>query len=163
MNVTMHGDPLTTVGEAPEVGTQLPDFKLSNKDGKTLTTDDFQDQTTLISVIPNINTSVCSVQTKHFNADADKVPNIRFVTVSTNTTAEQADWCAAEGVNKMEMLSDNAEEFGRAMGVFVPEAGINTRSIFIVDATGKIVYRELINEQTNEPDYSAALDFLATL
>ncbi|ATO42794.1 thiol peroxidase [Loigolactobacillus coryniformis] len=163
MNVTMHGDPLTTVGEAPEVGTQLPDFKLRNKAGKTLTTADFKGQTTLISVIPNINTSVCSVQTKHFNADADKVPNIRFVTVSTNTTAEQADWCAAEGVTKMEMLSDVDEKFGRAMGVFVPEAGINTRSIFIVDANGKILYRELISEQTNEPDYSAALNFLATL
>ncbi len=159
----MHGDPLTTVGTAPEVGSQLPDFKLTNKDGKTLTATDFTGQTTLISVIPNINTSVCSVQTKHFNGDADKVPNIRFVTVSTNTNAEQADWCAAEGVKKMEMLSDAEETFGRAMGVFIPEAGINSRSIFIVDANGKIVYRELISEQTNEPDYSAALDFLAKL
>ena len=63
----------------------------------------------------------------------------------------------------MEILSDIDEKFGRAMGVFVPEAGINTRSIFIVDANGKILYRELISEQTNEPDYSAALEFLATL
>ncbi|MFD1317436.1 thiol peroxidase [Loigolactobacillus zhaoyuanensis] len=163
MNVTMHGDPLTTVGEAPEVGSLLPEFTVLNKAGETLTTTDFSGQTTLISVIPNINTSVCSVQTKHFNADADKIQNIRFVTISTNTIAEQSDWCAAEGVKKMEMLSDAKASFGRAMGVFAPEAGINTRSIFIIDASGKIVYRELLHEQTNEPDYSAALNFLDTL
>lgn len=163
MNVTMKGEPLTTVGTAPEVGTQLPDFKLADKDGKTLAAADFKGQTTLISVVPNINTSVCSIQTKHFNADADKVPGIRFVTISTNTAAEQSTWCAAEGVKKMEMLSDAKEEFGRALGLFIPAAGINSRSIFIVDASGKIRYRELISEQTTEPNYSAALDFLATL
>ena len=161
MNVTMHGDPLTTVGEAPEVGAQLPDFKLHNNAGQTLTTADFKGQTTLISVIPNINTSVCSVQTKHFNADADKVPNIRFVTISTNTTAEQADWCAAEGVKKMQLLSDTDHSFGEAMGLFIPEKGIDARSIWVVDQKGTVVYRELIKELSHEPNYDAVLEFLS--
>lgn len=163
MDVTMHGTPLSSVGEAPKVGEQLPDFKLLNKAGKTLTTADLKGQTTLISVVPDINTSVCSIQTKHFNKDADKIPNIRFVTVSTNTTEQQSNWCAAEGVKKMEMLSDADHTFGNAMGLLIDAKGLDARSIFIVDGNGKILYRELLEELANEPNYQQAIDFLNQL
>lgn len=67
---------------------------------------------------------------------------------------------AVEGVQRMQLLSDAAHQFGLAMGLYVPELGIDARSIWILDADGQVIYQELIKVQTNEPNYQAALDFL---
>lgn len=163
MDITMHGDPLTTNGTAPAVDQTLPNFQLTAATGETVTPKDWQGQATLISVVPDINTSVCSIQTKHFNQSMDAFPDIRFVTVSTNTTEQQQNWCAAEGVDRIQLLSDAQHSFGSALGLYVADKNILARSIFIIDATGKILYRELIQEQTHEPDYQKALAFLKSL
>lgn len=163
MQITMKNKPLTTNGQPPIVGANLPDFEIKNANGSTAKMTELVDQPTLISVVPNINTSVCSISTKHFNGEVDKYQNINFYTVSTNTPAEQKNWCAAEGVTKMKLLSDETHDFGKKMGLYIESAGIDSRSIWIVDAKQKILYQELIHEMTNEPNYDAALKFLDKL
>ena len=159
----MKNEPLTTNGQPPVVGANLPDFEVKKADGTFVKMSELINQPTLISVVPNINTSVCSISTKRFNGEVDKYQNINFYTVSTNTPAEQKDWCAAEDVENMELLSDESHDFGEKMGLFVESAGIDARSIWIVDADNKVLYQELIHEMTNEPNYDAALDFLNNL
>lgn len=163
MKITMKNEPLTTNGQPPVVGANLPDFEVKKADGTIVKMSELINQPTLISVVPNINTSVCSISTKRFNGEVDKYQNINFYTVSTNTPAEQKDWCAAEDVENMELLSDESHDFGEKMGLFVESAGIDARSIWIVDADNKVLYQELIHEMTNEPNYDAALDFLNNL
>ncbi|ANK60701.1 2-Cys peroxiredoxin [Loigolactobacillus backii] len=160
MEITRHGNTLLTNGQPPKIGAKLPTFVVQDKNNRTVTNTDLTGQTTLISIVPDINTRVCSIQTKHFNADADKIPNIRFVTVSTNTPAQQATWCAAAGVTRMEMLADEKHVLGDAFGIYVASNNTLARSIFIIDAAGTIQYSEIVTEQTNEPNYQAALDFL---
>ena len=46
------------------------------------------------------------------------------------------------------------------MQLYVPSNNTLQRSIFILEADGTISYTELIIEQTDEPDYAAALNFL---
>ncbi len=117
----------------------------------------------LISVVPDIDTRVCSLSTKRFNQEVDKYNNINFYTISTNTLEQQKNWCAAEGVAKLELLSDATAEFGKAMGLYVEEKGIDARSIWIVDTKGTVLYQELLAEQSNEPNYAKALEFLDSL
>ncbi|WP_333637021.1 redoxin family protein, partial [Ligilactobacillus animalis] len=69
---------------------------------------------------------------------------------------QQKNWCAAEGVAKLELLSDATAEFGKAMGLYVEEKGIDARSIWIVDTEGKVLYQELLTEQSDEPNYAKA-------
>lgn len=159
MEITFHGVASQTTKMPPKVGEILPEFKVLAPN-KTLTTQDLLTKTTLISVVPDINTSVCSISTKHFNQEVDKYQNFNFYTISTNTLAEQADWCAVEGVEKMQLLSDATAEFGKALGLYVADKKIDARSIWVVDQNGKVLYQELIKEQTNEPDYQTALGFL---
>lgn len=163
MQITMKNEPLSTNGQPPVLGAKLPNFEVKKADGSTAKMTELVDKPTLISVVPNINTSVCSISTKRFNGEVDKYQNINFYTVSTNTPDEQKDWCAAEGVAKMELLSDEAHDFGKKMGLFIESAGIDSRSIWIVDASQNILYQELIKEMTNEPNYDAALKFLDKL
>ncbi|MBC6360967.1 thiol peroxidase [Lactobacillus apis] len=163
MKITMKNEPLTTNGQPPVVGEKLPDFEVEKADGSMVKMADLITKPTLISVVPNINTSVCSISTKRFNGEVDKYEGIDFYTVSTNTPEEQKDWCAAEGVAKMKLLSDEQLDFGKKMGLYVESAGIDSRSIWIVDGNQEVIYQELIQEMTNEPNYSAALAFLDNL
>lgn len=110
----------------------------------------------MISVVPDIDTRVCALQTKRFNQEAGNIRGVQFVTISNNTREEQDNWCAAEGVD-MEMLHDKDGSFGKAYGLFIPELGKLARSIFVIDAAGKIVYEEISSEISEEPDYDKAI------
>src|SRR5699024_5512921 len=105
MNLEFKGQTVATIGQPLSVGDKFPDFTVLNKNNQEIKLSDLLDKPLLISVVPNINTSVCSIQTKHFNEEVDGHSAINFVTISTNTPEEQSHWCAAEGVKNMVMLS----------------------------------------------------------
>ena len=163
MEFTKKGQTLMTNGTPLNVGDQLPDFTVINQDNQTVTKQDLITKTTLISVVPNINTPVCSLSTKHFNDDIVKYPTVNFMTISTNTVAEQQAWRQQSAVTRMPMYSDVNHHFGEAMQLFIASANIDARSVWIVDQTGKILYRELVTELSHEPNYDAALTFLQKL
>ncbi|PWF99559.1 thiol peroxidase [Levilactobacillus bambusae] len=163
MQVTVEGKSVSLVGNPPEIGTQLPKFKLWDKDDQKVKTANLLGTLTLISVVPDINTSVCTMQTRKFNQQADHFPGAHFITVSTNTIAEQAGWCAAQGVQNLDVLSDADESFGYAMELLIPDTGTLARSVWIVDANGQIVYRQIVPEEVDEPNYLDALNELEKL
>ena len=162
MEITRHGEPMQTNGDALALGHELPRFNVENADHKPVSNTDMEGKLTLISVVPDINTRVCSISTKQFNQAMDSFQDINFYTVSTNTVEEQQNWCAAENVTKMQLVSDVDADFGRAMGLYTPDNGTDARSVWVVNRDGVVLYRELIVEQTNEPDYASALAFLET-
>lgn len=158
MDLTFKGEGVTTLGQPPVVGTTFPDFTVTDKDGKKVELNDLLDKPLLISVVPNINTSVCSIQTKKFNNEVDGHSEINFVTISTNTVEEQSHWCAAEGVKNMQMLSDADHDFGKKTNLLIDSMGILARSVWVVDKNKQIIYSEILQEETNEPTYDKVLD-----
>ncbi|WDF83146.1 peroxiredoxin [Lacticaseibacillus pabuli] len=160
MEITRHGEKQETNGNVPALGHKVPDFAVTTAEGTKLTAADLKGEYTLISVVPDINTRVCSISTKTFNKSVDEFKNVHFLTVSTNTNKEQEDWCAAEGVKSMKLVSDADHNFGDAFGLYVPSNGTDARSVWILNPDDEIAYREVITEQTEEPDYSAALAYL---
>lgn len=156
MKVTLKGTEMALEGVQPKVGDQAPDFSLKNQKNEEVSLKGLLDKPVLISVVPDIDTSVCAIQTKKFNQEAGKLANIHFVTISNNTREQQADWCAAEGVD-MQLLHDTDLSFAKAYGLFIPEFGHLARSIFVIDRDGKIVYEQIVPEIVDEPDYQAAL------
>ncbi|MQS89157.1 thiol peroxidase [Companilactobacillus mishanensis] len=160
MDLTFKGEAVSTVGEPVIVGDQFPDFVVKNKDGKNVKLKELLDKPLLISVVPDINTSVCSLQTKRFNTEVDGHSEINFVTISTNTIEQQSKWCAAEDVENMQMLSDVDKDFGRNSNLLIPTMGILARSVWVVDVNKQVIYSEIMNEQTDEPTYDKVLDQL---
>lgn len=156
MQITRHGEPHEVTGTQPAVGNKAPDFSLADAKDNMWQLKDFADKPLVISVVPDIDTRVCALQTRQFTKEAAENPNIHFVTISNNTKEEQANWCAAEGLD-LTILHDDHNQFGEAFGLFVPDSGRLMRSIFVVDQAGVIQYEELIVEQTEEPNYQAAL------
>lgn len=97
MNVLLSGEVTELVGEPLKIGDTLPHFKLEDENGDKVKTADLVGKLTLISVVPDLNTGTCSLQTRHFNQAVGQFQDVQFLTVSTNSVSEQRDWCAAEG------------------------------------------------------------------
>ena len=140
-----------------QLGDQTADFELEDLKGKVFRLFQLLDKPLIISVVPDINTSVCSVQTRKFNEMMANFEEANFVTVSNNTKEQQASWCAAEGLNLV-MLHDPENTFGQAYGVLIPELNVYARSVFVINSDGKIIYEEIVPEMTHEPDYQKAID-----
>ncbi|MBI1707918.1 thiol peroxidase [Lactobacillus crispatus] len=163
MKVTFKGKEVQLIGMPPKVGDEMPNFTVLDKNKQEVTKDNLLGKNTLISVVPDINTSVCSIQTKTFNKTMDRFPDVNFLTISTNTIKDQQNWCAAEGVKNMQLMSDEKLSFGKATGLLIPASGILARSVWILEPNGKIVYREIVDEITHEPDYNTAVNELKKL
>lgn len=157
MQITKRGEAFSLVKEPLRVGYQAADFELKDLKDKVFHLTQLLDKPLIISVVPDINTSVCSVQTRKFNEMMANFEEANFVTVSNNTKEQQASWCAAEGLNLV-MLHDPENTFGQAYGVLIPELNVYARSVFVIDSDGKIIYEEIVPEMTHEPDYQKAID-----
>ncbi len=158
-NVTFQHDPVTLVGNEVKVGDEAPAFKVLSNDLEEVTLDDYQGKVKLISVVPSIDTGVCADQTKRFNEEADKIGNVKVLTVSMDLPFAQKRWVNKHDINKLDTLSDHRDaNFGKNYGVLIEELRLLARSIFVVDSNNKVTYVEYVSEVSNHPDYDAALE-----
>lgn len=157
--ITFQNNPITLIGNEVKVGAQAPGFTVLSNDLKEVTLDDYQGKVKLISVVPSLDTGVCSEQTRRFNEEADKLDNVVVLTISMDLPFAQKRWCASEGIEKVHTLSDHRlADFGKNYGVLIEELRLLTRAIFVVDSNNEVTYVEYVDEVTTHPDYQAALD-----
>ncbi|KGX89125.1 thiol peroxidase [Pontibacillus litoralis] len=157
-NVTFKGNQVTLLGNEVKVGDKAPQFTVLANDLSEVSLRDYKGNVKLISVVPSIDTGVCDAQTRKFNEEADKLENVNVLTVSMDLPFAQARWCGANGVDKVDTLSDHRDaSFGEAFGVLIQELRLLARAVFVVDSNDEIVYVEYVPEATNHPNYDAAL------
>ncbi|MCE5279136.1 MAG: thiol peroxidase [Planctomycetaceae bacterium] len=163
--ITFKGQPLTLVGEAVNAGDDAPDFVLLANDLTEVKLADVLGKTTVISVVPSLDTAVCDLQTRRFNAEAVKLGSgINILTVSMDLPFAQKRWCGAAGAEAVKTLSDHRDaSFGKNWGVLIKELRLLARSVFIVDKSGKVRYVQQVKEMTTEPDYDDVLAALAKI
>jgi thiol peroxidase len=152
------GHPFDTHGccaEAGRAGARLQTVHLKDYFGKVL----------LISVVPSLDTGVCSAQTRRFNEEASRLPEgVRVLTVSMDLPFAQKRFCGEADIDRIEVLSDHRDaSFGQAYGTLVKELRLNTRAVFVIDPAGIIRYVEYVPEITEHPNYEAALNAVRSL
>lgn len=157
--VKMGGQPVALAGELPAVGATAPSFKVVDDKFTPVSLADFKGKTVLISAVPSLDTGVCALQTKRFNKEvANFDSNVVMLTISEDLPFAQKRFCKVENVNKIKVLSDSVwRDFAKQYGLLIPNMGLLARAIFIVDADGKIQYRELVADVAHHPDYDQAL------
>jgi thiol peroxidase len=161
---TLRGAPLTLLGPQLKAGDKAPDFTCAAGMKDTLGLAQTTGKARLFSVVPSLDTPVCSVQTKKFNealgAFGDKVA---CYTVSMDLPFAQGRFCGAEGVKNLKTISDtHNQSFGKNYGVLIEGLAMPllSRAIFVVDAGGTIRHAEYVPEIATEPNYDAALTAL---
>jgi thiol peroxidase len=158
--VTFKGTPYTLVGPQLKPGDKAPDFEcLSGLDPVTLAKTPAKAR--LFSVVPSLDTPVCSQQTKKFDeALAAFKDRLACYTVSLDLPFAQKRFCTAENVTNMQTLSDtHNHSFGQSYGVLIEGLPLPllSRAVFLVDKTGKITYAEYVAEVASHPNYDNAL------
>ena len=158
--VTMKGNPVTLIGNEVKVGQAAPDFTAVATDLSPVGLNSFKGKKLVISAVPSLDTPVCDIETKRFNQEAATLgPDVQVLTISMDLPFAQKRWCAAANASNVKTLSDYREgSFGKAYGVFIKEFGLLARSIFVVDANGKVQYVQLVKEIATEPDYHSVLE-----
>ena len=161
-NVTAGGQQVVLLGDELKTGQTAPDFRVVDNNFKAVSLADYRGKPVLISVVPSIDTGICSLQTKRFNNEVAKLPDsVRLLTISTDLPFAQKRFCQQEQVESMAVLSDAVwRDFGSSYGLLIKDMGLLTRAIIIIDQQGKVAYQQLVPELAQEPDYDAALQAL---
>nr|VFJ76169.1 MAG: thiol peroxidase (atypical 2-Cys peroxiredoxin) [Candidatus Kentron sp. FW] len=162
--VTFQGDPVSTNGTLPALGSQAPDFVLVDKDLGEVSLDKFAGKKKLLNIVPSLDTPTCAISTKKFNDHAKQNPDVAICTISADLPFAQGRFCGAEGIENVATLSMmRSRDFARDYGVLIEDtalAGITARAIVVIDENDKVVYTQLVPEIADEPDYETALKAL---
>ena len=158
--ITLKGNPMTLLGDELKVGDAAPDFSLVANDMSAKTLSDYDGKVKIISVVPSIDTPVCDQETRTFNEKAAGLgDDVVILTVSVDTPMAQKRFCAASGIDQVHMLSDFKDHrFGPAYGVRMKETGLLARQVMVVDKNNKIVYKQLVPEVADQPDFDKAVE-----
>lgn len=163
--VTLKGNPIETSGELPAIGSEMPFFCLMKTDLSEAGPADFEGKRLVLNIFPSLDTAVCAASVRRFNQDAAAFDNTVVLCISADLPFAHKRFCEVEGLNNVIPLSTfRSAEFGTDYGVQIvtgPLKGLLARAVVIVDNEHRVVYRELVPEIVQEPDYEAALKTLA--
>jgi len=159
---SLGGNPAETSGELPKIGTIAPSFKLTTIKLEDTTLEDFGDSTKILNIFPSVNTGVCSASVRKFNEKASSLDGVKVLCISKDLPFSQDQFCAAEGLDNVIMLSDfKTGKFGKDYGVELLTSafqGLLARVVLILNGNNEVVYSELVPEIAQEPNYEAAIN-----
>ncbi|MDE2491903.1 MAG: thiol peroxidase [Elusimicrobia bacterium] len=154
----MGGKPVVLLGTPVEVGERAPGFTAVDANWKPVRLSDYRGKVVILSAVPSLDTRVCSLETRRFNEEASKVPQVRILTISEDLPFAQKRFCDANKIGSIQVVSDTvSREFGRKYGILIKGRSLLSRAVFVVGKDGRIVYEELVPELSHQPDYAKIL------
>lgn len=162
MIVHFKGEPKELRGRQLNVGDRAPDFTLTGEGMKRITLDDVLANGTknaLIIAVPSLDTGVCSLEAQTFNRRFDEFPSDTAVyVVSMDLPFAQTRWAKERGDVRIAMASDFRDRsFGPSYGILIEDLGLLARANFLIAKDKRILYKEIVPEVTNEPNYDDAV------
>lgn len=146
------------------VGSPAPDFTLIANDLSSKSLADYAGKVKVISVIPSIDTGVCSMQTQRFNTEAAGLSGAVVLTVSADMPFALGRYCGAEGIENTETLSTQRDmQFADDYGVHDTEWRLCQRAVFVLDRDNVIQHAEYVPVIGDEIDFEAALSVVRGL
>jgi thiol peroxidase len=159
--ITLKGTPIHTNGDLPKVGTLAPDFGLVDTDLSNISLGNYQGKKKLLNIFPSMDTPVCALSTKKFNAEATKYSDTVFLMISADLPFAMKRFCTTEGADGVISLSlMRDKKFAQDYGVLItdgPLAGITARAIVVLDKENRVLHSQLVPEIAEEPNYEQAL------
>ena len=162
--ITLGGNPAETIGTLPNVGSKAPNFFLTATDMTDKTLDDYQGFRILLNIFPSVDTGICAASSRKFNEKASTLNNTKVLCISRDLPFAQKRFCAAEGLENVEMLSDfKTGKFGKEYNLEITKSafqGLHSRVVIVLNEKKEVIYTEQVPEIGQEPNYEAALKVL---
>ncbi len=164
MMKTFKQKPITVLGDVKKVGDKAPDFKAISQSLEEKKLSDYKSKYIVLNVVPSLDTSVCSLQTRRVNADLVSRDDVIVITISNDLPFAQSRWCGNAGLDNVITLSDHRDlDFANKYGTNIRELRLQARSVFVLDQNRKIIYIEYLNEMSEHLDYDKLTQFVQAL
>lgn len=162
--VYFKGNPCHTYGTLPAPGEKAHCYHLVNSDLVDFKCTDYAGKRVVLNIFPSLDTAVCAASVRRFNAEAAGLENTVVICVSMDLPFAGKRFCTAEGIENLVVASAfRSPLFGQKYGVQLvdgPLAGLLSRAVVVLDENRNVLYSQLVEEITNEPDYKGALSVL---
>lgn len=162
--VHFQGNPVTISGQFPKTGDHIADFTLVAKDLSDVALSHFEAKRKVLNIFPSIDTGVCAASVRKFNQLATGFDNTAVLCISADLPFAQSRFCGAENLSNVVTLSTlRSPEFGKNYGVAIQDGalkGLLARAVIVLNEENEVIFSQLVNEITEEPDYESALNAL---
>jgi len=153
---------------AVDVGSQAPDFTLTNQDRQPVKLSEQRGRPVVLAFFPAAFSGVCTKELCTFRDRMARLNEARAQVygISVDTFFTLKAFQEAQGLT-FPLLSDFNKQAIRDYGVFNEEMiglkGIAKRAVFVIDKDGVVRHREVLDDARNEPNYDAVFEALASL
>ncbi len=162
--VYFKGQPCHTYGTLPAPGTEAPCYHLTGLNLNEVQCNEFAGRRVVLNIFPSLDTEICARSVRRFNEEASSLDNTTVLCVSMDLPFAMSRFCTVEGIkNVVPASAFRSPLFAQKFGVQLvdgPLAGLLSRAVIVLDTDRKVLYSELVEEITNEPDYEGALSVL---
>lgn len=164
--VTFKGKMIELEGTLPKVGGSFPSFTLVDKELNECSSEMFKGKLLLLNIFPSLDTSVCANSVRSFYQKLGALKQVTLLNISMDLPFAAGRFCSAESIPDAHTLSAFRSTFGKDYGLKIatgPLKGLLARAVFLIDSSGKIIYQELVQEITREPNYETAVEAIQQL
>ena len=141
----------------------MSNFTLMSSDITLKSLSNFEGKKKVISIVPSMETDLCSTQTRTFNKELSELEDTVVITVSVDLPFAQARWCGAEGLDVV-LLSDYYDNsFGKAFGVLMEEWYLLARAVLVLDSQNTVQYTEYLENINESPNYEKPIGVVKSL
>jgi thiol peroxidase len=155
------GEKIKLMGQCLDLGDIAPILNLPNPHLEDVQIAGEGNRVQVIIAVPSLDTPVCAKEAREFNEKLAQIEGVEGVIVSMDLPFAAAQFCTNEGIDNIQSVSDFRDKsFAKAYGVLIskgPLEGLCARVIYIVSKDGRIVYKQIVPEITDEPDYEEVL------
>ena len=160
--VTFKGEEVTLNSKGLKIGQNAPLFTAVDKNFAEVTVGGKKDKVQVIAFIPSFDTGVCKLETIAFNEKMSKMKNVVVTVVSKDMPFAIERFCHDNKIKNVMTLSDykdanNALRYGATISAPVFLEGFFSRIVYVVDTNGKVAYKEVVKEVTDEPNYNEVI------
>jgi thiol peroxidase len=156
------GTPVKLAGNEVKVGDKAPVVSAIGTDLSEVEVGGAKDHVQLIITVPSLDTATCAAETRRFNQEVNDLDICETTVISMDLPFASQRFCSTEGIANLSVASDYIDKVvSKAYGVLMDDnklKGLSARAVFVIDRSGEIVYKEIVQEVTAEPNYEAALE-----
>jgi thiol peroxidase len=164
-SITLGGNAVTLAGDFPKTSDKAKDFTLVGQDLSEVKLSAYAGKQVVLNIFPSLDTPVCATGVRKFNETAGAKDNTVVLCISGDLPFAHKRFCVAEGIENVVTASAfRNSQFALDYGVAMqdgPLAGLTARAVVVLNASGEVVYTELVPEIKQEPDYESALAALS--
>jgi thiol peroxidase len=148
-----------TTGLLPIVGSQAPDFYLTNLELENVTLENYENECKVLNILPSLDIPSCMESAQKLNGSKVELENAAVLIISADLPFAQRQFVEMADLNDVTTLSTfRSSTFATDYGVQIVSgdlAGLMAQAIVVLNEKNKIIHTQLLTELAQEINYAA--------